>query len=334
MQANDFIPKRMKDTTLIVVGAGPAGLAVGIEAAKAGLDYWIVDKGNVVHSIYRFPEFMTFFSTAEKLTLAGLPFPSVRQRPTRQEALEYYRLVAEYFQLKIRPYERVTAIDANGGRFYIDTEKQRYRSRFVVVATGFYDQPNLLEVPGEELPHVQHYYRSPYPYYGRRVVIVGGGNSAVQAALECWQRGARVTMVVRDEDFHRSVKYWLLPDIRNRIQEGSIAALFNAQVREIRAEAVIVDQDGRSLAIAADHVLALTGYRPDYAFLEGIGLQFEGVHRVPVHDPETLESNVANLYLAGSVLGGLHTSRYFIENTRHHGKLIVEDITRKMKGMK
>jgi len=324
----------MEVPTVLIIGAGPAGLAVGIEAARAGLDYYIVDKGNIVHSIYRFPEFMTFFSTSERLTLGGLPFPSVQQRPTRREALEYYRLVADYFRLKIRPYERVTDIQSTGDRFIIDTERQRYRARFVVVATGFYDQPNLLRVPGEELPHVQHYYRSPYPYYGRNVVVVGGGNSAVQAALECWQRGARVTVVVRDRDFHKSVKYWLMPDIRNRIQEGSIAALFNARVREIGTETVLVEQDGRSFELAADHVLAMTGYRPDYTFLERIGLQFEGPYRTPVHDPDTLESNIANLYLAGSVLGGMHTSRYFIENTRHHGEHIVRDILRKLKGMK
>ncbi len=314
---------------VVIVGAGPAGLSVGIAAAQAGLRHLVIDKGGLVHSIDRFPEFMTFFSTSDRLEIGGVPFTSPSRRPTRQEALEYYRRVAAHYRLSFRFYEQVRSVEGRRPALEVVTDKGRYIAGAVVVATGFYDTPNRLGVSGDDLPHVLSYYRSPYPFYDQDVVIVGGGNSAVQAALECSQRGARVTLVIRDADFHSSVKYWLLPDIRNRIAEGTVRAQFRSRVVRITPEEVEIATPKGIRRLRAQWVLSLIGYRPDYSFLERIGIRCGGEDRAPIHHPETLESSVPGLYVAGALLGGLRTSRYFIENTRHHGERIVADILRR-----
>ncbi len=314
---------------VIIVGAGPAGLAVSIAAHDHGLQFLLIDKGGLVHSIHRFPEFMVFFSSSDRLEIGKVPFPSPHRRPTRQEALEYYRKVADHYQLPIHLYERVISVEGQWPLLHVHTDKGSYLTQAVVLATGFYDTPNQLGVEGEQLPHVLHYYHSPYPFYRQNVVIVGAGNSAVQAALECWQRGAKVTMVIRDSDFHKSVKYWLLPDIQNRINEGAIQAFFRSHIHRIFPDAVEITTPQGRQRLAAHWVLALIGYRPDYSFLEKVGVKWEGPDWVPSHNPHTLESNVPGIYLAGSILGGLRTNQLFIENTRHHGELIIADIVRR-----
>ncbi len=317
---------------LIIVGGGPIGLVCGIEAKKAGLRHLILEKGTLVNSIYRFPANMTFFSTSILLEIGNVPFISHADKPTRTEALEYYRRIADAWDLPIHLYEAVREILKEEAGFRVRTDKEEYRANNVVLSTGFYDTEVRLGIPGEELPKVRHYYDEAHPYYRQKVAVIGAGNSACDVALECWQKGAEVTLIVREPQLKESIKYWIKPNIENRIREKNIASYFNAEVVEIRPKNLLVRQEGKVFEIENDFVLAMTGYQPDYAFMEDAGIFFEDDEfRTPVHDPTTLETNVPGLYLAGVVVGGLKTNKWFIENTRDHGKKIIDHILQKEK---
>ena len=317
---------------LIIVGGGPIGLVCGIEAKKAGLSHLIVEKGTLVNSIFHFPANMTFFSTSILLEIGNVPFISHADKPTRTEALEYYRRIADAWDLPIHLYEVVLKIQREETGFRVKTDKEDYRAKNVVLSTGFYDQEVRLDIPGEELPKVRHYYEEAHPYYRQKVAVIGAGNSACDVALECWQKGAEVTLIVREPQLKESIKYWIKPNIENRIREKNIASYFNAEVVEIRPKNLLVRQEGKVFEIENDFVLAMTGYRPDYAFMEDAGIAFENDEfRTPIHDPTTLETNVPGLYLAGVIVGGLKTNKWFIENTRDHGKKIIDHILQKEK---
>jgi len=319
---------------VLVVGAGPAGLAVAIAAHEAGLLYEVLEKGVLVNSIYHFPRNMVFFTTAELLEIGGLPFVTPYEKPTQAEGLKYYRRVADAFSLRVAMDEEVTAISplprTEGAGFTVASrwrgETRTRRARSVVVATGYYDHPNRLDVPGEELPHVSHYYREAHAYHRRNVVVVGGKNSAAIVALELYRAGAAVTLVHRGERLGASVKYWIKPDIENRIQEGSIAARFRTRVVEITPEDVVVEDDEGRHRLPADAVFLLTGYHPDCALLVSAGVKVDPATLVPAHDRDTLETNVPGLYLAGAIVSGRETGRIFIENGRFHGRAIVDSI--------
>ena len=307
---------------LLVVGAGPIGIACAVEARRVGLTARVVEKGALANSIIGYPAQMEFFSTPELLEIGNHPLASRRYKPLREEALDYYRGVADREGLDVRLGERVLAVEGEAGAFRVTTEKGVHEARAVALATGFFDQPNRLDVPGEDLPHVTNYYREPYAYAGRRVVVIGAKNSAAKAALECNRHGAHVTLVVRGPEVSPSVKYWIRPDLVNRIADGAIAAHFNTTVERITPEHVHVRTPDGPLALAADAVLALVGYRPDFAFLDAVGVATEGPMRAPVLDPDTMESSRPGVYLAGTVCGGLNTSRWFIENGRIHAAQI------------
>ncbi len=319
----------MKD--VIIIGGGPIGLACGIEAKKRGLSYTIIEKGVLVNSLYHYPDKMTFFSTSEKLEIGGIPFVSHGHKPTRQEALEYYRRVAMKFDLNVQLYETVDSVIKNDvGIFEIKTFKSYYSAKNLVLATGFYDKANLLNVPGEDLEKVRHYYNDAHPYFNQKIVVVGAQNSAVDAALECWRKGAEVTMIVRESEIGERVKYWVRPDVLNRIEEGSIQAFFNAEIMEITENEVVFHHEGKPKRIANDFVLALTGYRPDFSFLEKMGVKIQKENAMkPVYNEETMESNVAGLYLAGVIVGGMETAKWFIENSRVHAEVVMEGIGNK-----
>ncbi|MFN3596821.1 MAG: YpdA family putative bacillithiol disulfide reductase [Rubricoccaceae bacterium] len=307
---------------LLVVGAGPIGLACAIEARRVGLSARVVEKGALANSLVGYPAQMEFFSTPELLEIGGHPLPTRRYKPLREEALDYYRGVAAREDLDVRLYERVLRVDGQDGAFRVATSRGMHHARKVAVATGFFDQPNRLGVPGETLSHVLHYYREPYPFVGQRVAVIGAKNSAAKAALECHRHGARVTLVVRGPEVSPSVKYWIRPDLLNRIADGAIEALFNTRVTAIREGALDVATPDGPRTLGADFVLALIGYEPDFAFLEALGVALEGEARVPRYDPVTMESNRAGIYLAGTVCGGRNTSRWFIENGRIHAAQI------------
>jgi thioredoxin reductase (NADPH) len=313
---------------LLIVGGGPIGLACGLAAQRAGLRYVIVEKGTLVNSLYRYPLNMTFFSTSERLEIGGVPFVSNNAKPTRPEALEYYRRVADSFGLHVRLYETVLdlrRLPAGGeGRFSVVTSKSRYAAHNVALATCFYDLPVRLDVPGEDLPKVTHYYYEPHPYYRQKVVVVGASNSAVDAALETWRKGADVTMVVRGPEIGDRVKYWVRPDIVNRIAEGSIKACFHAELTAIRPDEVDVRTPDGLLTLPNDFVIAATGYQPNFELLQRAGVELSTDGRfAPLYDPETQETNVPGLFLAGVVCGGLETHVWFIENSRVHAERIV-----------
>ena len=312
------------------MGGGPIGLACGLEAKKAGLSYLIVEKGTLTNSLFNYPLNMTFFSTADRLEIGGFPFPSIHAKPNRSEALEYYRRVADAGRLHIRLFEEVTGIAlGTDERYTIHTSKQEYRARHVIIATGFYDIPNLLGIPGENLPKVRHYYYDPHYYYKQKVVVVGANNSSADVALETWRKGAEVTMVVREAELGR-IKYWTKPDLENRISEGCIKAYFQSTLTEIRDNEVDIQTPEGKVTIANDYVMAMTGYQPNFAFLEKIGIQLsDDAFRHPVHDPETMETNMPRLYLAGVVCGGMETHVWFIENSRVHASKIVRHILEK-----
>jgi thioredoxin reductase (NADPH) len=319
---------------VVIVGAGPAGLAVAIAASEAGLDYEVVEKGVLVNSIFHFPRNMVFFTTAELLEIGGLPFVTPYEKPTQAEGLKYYRRVAEAYDLRVAMDEEVTKVRPLGqGKapsFVVESRREgaprSRQARHVVMATGYYDHPNLLGVPGEDLPHVFHYYREPHAYFRRNVVVVGGKNSAAIVALELFRAGATVTLVHRGQKLGASVKYWIRPDIENRFKEGSIAARFETRVVEIRKGAVVVEGPAGRGEIGADAVFLLTGYHPDCALLAGAGVHVDPATLVPEHDPDTLETNVPGLYIAGAIVSGLETGRIFIENGRFHGRAIVQSI--------
>ncbi len=316
---------------LIIIGGGPSGINIGISAAKAGLKYLIIEKGMLVNSVYHFPANMTFFSTSLKLEIGEVPFISHADKPSRREALEYYRRLVAHFHLSIHLYETVEAMEALGGQtgYRIQTNKGSYTTAKVVVATGFYDTPRLMEVPGEDLPKVKHYYDDAHVYLGQKVLVVGAANSACDAALECWQKGADVTMAIRGGSIYEKVKYWIRPNIENRIQEGSIKAYFHTQVTAIETDKVRLQTPDGPLEIANDWVLAMTGYQPNYDLLRRLGLQIDSEHEacLPVYDEDTLETSLPGVYMAGVVCAGMKTNRLFIENTRNHGDIIVGQIT-------
>jgi thioredoxin reductase (NADPH) len=320
---------------LIIVGAGPAGLATAIGAAQAALDYEVLEKGVLVNSIFHFPRQMTFFTTPELLEIGGLPFVTPYEKPTQAEALRYYRRVSDTYRLKMRLGVEVRAIEPRDEAFAVharssDGREEVLTARAVVLATGYYDHPNPLGIPGEDLPHVSHYYDDPHAFYRKHAVVVGGKNSAAIAALEMYRAGGTVTLVHRGPGISDSVKYWIKPDIENRIKEGSIAARFGARVREIRARSVVVESAGVESEIAADGVFLLTGYRPDVELLRGAGVRVDPQTLKPEHDPATLETNVRGLYVAGAVVSGRETNRIFIENGRFHGEAIVASIRKQL----
>jgi len=321
---------------VLVIGAGPTGMACAIEAQRAGFRSVLVDKGCLCNSLFHYPAHMTFFTTSELLEIGDIPFPSTNAKPTRNEALEYYRKVAMFYKLDIRAYQRVESVTGQDLSFTIRTrdefDRERiYHSRKVVVATGYYDLPNLMNLPGENLPKVHHYYNDPHPYYAMDVMVIGGKNSAAIAALELWRHGARVTLVHRGPTMHRHVKYWILPDIENRIKNGEITAYFNTSVVRIDPDTVTLETPNGSRVLPNDAVLAMTGYRPDFEFLESLGVRIEGEYRCPICDPRTLESNVPGVYLAGVIVAGDRTSEIFIENGRFHGRQIAEDLKQRLK---
>ena len=312
---------------LIIIGGGPSGLNVGISAQKAGLNYLILEKGAVVNSLYNFPVNMTFFSTSLKLEIHNTPFISHGDKPTRAEALEYYRRLIGTYGLNLHLYEEVKSMQPAEEGYTITTSKGSYTTSNVCVATGFYDTPRLLDIPGEDLPKVRHYYDDPHVYIGQDVVIIGAANSACDAALETWRKGANVTMVIRSEQIYDRVKYWIRPDIENRIKDGSIKAYFESEVTAIReTEVDIVTPDG-AMTLKNDFVLAMTGYQPNYALFERLGLPVSDDEACkPVFNPETLETSLPGVYMAGVACAGLETSKLFIENTREHGDIIVGNI--------
>ena len=317
---------------VLVIGAGPTGLACAIEAQRAGMRAAVVDKGCLCNSIFHYPAHMTFFTTPELLEIGDIPFSSPNPKPSRTEALEYYRRVAQHYALDLRLYETVHSIDGADGDFRVnvtdrDGRQQVYHARKLVVATGYYDLPNRLGLAGEDSRKVDHYYDDPHPFFDQDVVVIGGKNSAAIAALELWRHGARVTLVHRGAEMHRQVKYWILPDINNRIKNGEIQGLFLSEVVSIDEDSVTVATPDGVRTLANDHVFALTGYHPDFSFLERLGIRLEEENdRCPVCHPETLESNVPGIYLAGVIVAGERTHEIFIENGRFHGKLIADHL--------
>lgn len=309
-----------------IIGAGPIGLACAIEIKKLGLTYAVFEKGCLVNSLYHYPQTMTFFSTSERLEIGGLPFMSLLPKPGRAEALEYYRRVAVHFNLNLRLFESVGDVEKVEGAeqgFKFTTPKGRFFARKIIVATGFYDRPVPLEVPGEDLPRVSHYYKDPHFYAFQKVLVIGGNNSAVDAALECWRKGAEVTMVMMEGDVGERVKYWVRPDIVNRIKEGSIKAYTSSKVDAIRPLEVDIQTPDGLVTLPNDWVLAMTGYKPDFSFLKNLGVNLSNDGKFyPKYNPETMESNVAGLYLAGVVVGGMDTHVWFIENSRVHAEII------------
>jgi thioredoxin reductase (NADPH) len=315
---------------VLIIGAGPIGLACGIACAEKGLSYLIVDKGPLVNSLYNYPLNMTFFSTADKLEIGNVPFVSHNPKPTRSEALEYYRRVSMHWKLKLALYEAVESVSPSSKIFSIKTSKSIYKAKNIIIATGFYDIPNLMHIPGEDLPKVHHYYKEPHIYYGQKIVVVGAANSAVDVAMETWRKGAEVTMVIRDEQIRESVKYWIRPDIENRISEGSIKAFYNASIVAIRENEIDILTPNGIETIPNNFVLAMTGYLPDFNFLASIGVAAgTDIYQTPVHDPETMMTNIEGIYLAGVICGGLKTNKWFIENSRHHADLIIGHILQK-----
>ena len=322
---------------VVVVGAGPTGLACGIEAKRAGFTVANIDKGCLVNSLFHYPSNMTFFTTPELLEIGDIPFSSPNQKPTRQEALEYYRKVAEFYKLDVRQYEPVEKIEGSDNHFIVRTtnmhgHRRVYHARKLILATGYYDRPNYINVPGEELPKVMHYYREPHPFFGLNVMVIGGKNSSAIAALELWRHGAKVTIVHRGAGMSPSVKYWIKPDIENRIKAGQVAAYFNTRIREITLEHVVLETPDGVVTLPNDYVFALTGYHPDFEFLCSLGIQISGeADKKPVVDRQTLESNVPGIYLAGVIVAGMRTSEIFIENGRFHGQLIAADLKHKLR---
>lgn len=320
---------------VVIIGGGPIGLACGIRAKKAGLTYLILEKGVLVNSLYNYPVNMTFFSTSERLEIGGVPFVSNNNKPTRSEALEYYRRIVTSFELNIHLFEKVITIKKSGENFKIKTSKNEYKSLNIVMAMGFYDIPYLLQVKGEELPKVKHYYDDPHFYAFQNVLVVGAANSAIDAALETRRKGANVTMVIRGDKISDRVKYWVKPDIDNRIKEGSIKAYFNSEIKEIREKEVDIKTPGGMVTIDNDWVLAMTGYKPNLNFLRDSGIKIsEDEVCKPHYNEKNHETNVKGIYLAGVICGGMNTHRLFIENSREHADKIIKDIVAKKRKIK
>lgn len=312
---------------VIIIGGGPIGLACGLACKNAGIDYVILEKGCVVNSLYNYPSTMTFFSTSERLEIGGVPFVSNAAKPTRPEALEYYRRVAQSQELNIRLFEEVLSVEKSENSYQLKTSGSAYHSRYVIIATGFYDIPHLMDIPGEDLPKVRHYYKDPHYYAFQKVVVVGANNSAVDVALETFRKGAEVTMVIRESGIGQSVKYWVRPDIENRIAEGTIKAYFNSRLKRITEQHVEISAPEGDIRIENDWVLAMTGYQPDLQFLSNTGIQLaDDAVRKPVYNEDTMETNLQGIFLAGVICGGMDTRRLFIENSREHADKIVRCI--------
>jgi thioredoxin reductase (NADPH) len=317
---------------VLVIGAGPTGLACAIAAQNVGLRVVLVDKGCLTNSLFHYPAHMTFFTTPELLEIGNMPFSSPNQKPTRSEALEYYRKVAEHYKLDIRQYENVDSVSGSDGAFEVHTtdrfgRRLTHRARKLVVSTGYYDLPNYLDIPGEDLPKVKHYYHEPHPYFAQDVLVIGGKNSAAIAALDLWRHGARVTLVHRGAELHRHIKYWIKPDIENRIKNGEVTAHFSTTVSSIDRDTVTLATPDGPLTLPNQFVFALTGYHPDFRFIESLGVQLDPANaRCPVCNRKTLESNVPGIYLAGVIVAGERTNEIFIENGRFHGDLIAKDL--------
>jgi thioredoxin reductase (NADPH) len=319
----------MKTYDIICIGAGPTGLATAIEAKRAGMQPLVIDKACLCNSIYHYPVNMVFFTTPELLEIGDLPLVCAGEKPTRLEALKYYRKATEHYGLELRLYESVLDVEGSDRNFGVATKTEKgtvtkYQGKKIAVATGYYDLPNLLGVPGENLPHVSHYYTEPHAFWNQDVVVIGGKNSAADAALDLYRSGARVTLVHRGRELGATIKYWVRPDIENRIKAGQIQALLQTRVDEITKEEVVVEQHARTKRIPAKQVFALTGYHPDYSFMESLGVKLDPESKRPAMDAKTHESNVPGIHLAGVVIGGRHTSEIFIENGRFHGKQIIE----------
>jgi thioredoxin reductase (NADPH) len=312
---------------VVIIGGGPIGIACGLEAKKKGLPYVILEKGPIVNSLFNYPANMEFFSSSERLEIDDIPFISKEAKPKRDEALEYYRRIVTSNKLNINLFEKVLQVNNMDGTFNIKTSKSDYTSKNVVVATGFYDIPNLLNVPGEDLDKVSHYYDNPHYYSGQKVAVIGASNSAIDAALECWRKGAEVSLIIRGPEVGERVKYWVRPDIVNRIEEGSITAFYNTRVTKIMPQILELDSNGKTIEIDNDFVLALTGYKPNFDFLLRLGVNLSNDEkRLPEYNPETMETNINGLYLAGVICGGMETHKWFIENSRIHAKMIMEHI--------
>jgi putative YpdA family bacillithiol system oxidoreductase len=313
---------------VLIIGAGPIGIACALECKKRNLSYVVVEKGALTNSLYNYPLNMTFFSTSEKLEIDDIPFISKNPKPNRDEALEYYRRVATSNNLNIKLYEKIIAVEKVEGLFRIKSDKQSYSANNLIVSTGFYDIPKLLDVPGESLPKVSHYFKEAHPYVMQKTIVVGASNSAVDAALEIWRKGGDVTMVIRGPRIGERVKYWVKPDIENRISEGSIKAIYNAEITAIRENEVTIKTPDGVQTLQNDYVVALTGYRPNFSFLKSIGVNLSSDgNYFPTYNPETMESNISGLYLAGVICGGMETHKWFIENSRVHAKIIADAIT-------
>ncbi len=317
----------MEKFDLVIVGGGPIGIACGLEAKKKGFTYVIIEKGPIVNSLFNYPVNMQFFSSSERLEIDEIPFISKEAKPKRNEALEYYRRIVSSNKLNIHLFEKVSQVHKNGDLFIVETSKRQYTTDHVIIATGFYDIPNTLDVPGENLPKVSHYYKDPHFYAGQKLAVIGASNSAVDAALECWRKGSEVTLIIRGPEVGQRVKYWVRPDIINRIEEGSIKAFFNAKVKAIRENEIIIDTPEGTISLENDFVLALIGYKPNFDFLEKMGIALsQDEKRLPQYNPETMETNVGGLYLAGVICGGMETHKWFIENSRIHAQMIMASI--------
>ncbi len=319
----------METYDIICIGAGPTGLATAIEAKRAGMRPLVIEKACLCNSIFHYPVNMVFFTTPELLEIGDLPLVCAAEKPTRIEALKYYRRAVEHYALEVRLYERVIRVDGYNGDFAVATTTEKgaehkYRGRKIAVATGYYDLPNHLGVPGEDLAHVSHYYTEPYELWNQDVVVIGGKNSSAEAALDLFRNGARVTLVHRNKELGATIKYWMRPDIENRIKAGQVKALFETRVKQITKEEVVVENGAGEKRLPARRVFALTGYHPDFAFIESLGVRLDPESRKPALDPNTLESNVPGIHLAGVVIGGRHTGEIFIENGRFHGKQIIQ----------
>ena len=320
----------MENYDIVIIGGGPIGLACGIECQNAGLSYVILEKGCLVNSLYNYPTTMTFFSTSERLEIGDVPFVSIAAKPTRSEALEYYRRVVQSKKLNIKLFEEVVSVEKSDEEYLTKTPKASYKGKYLILSTGFYDIPNKLGVEGEDLPKVTHYYKDPHFYTFQKVLVVGANNSSVDVALETWRKGAEVTMVIREPEIGKSVKYWVRPDIENRIEEGAIKAYFNSNVSEITQNQVFIDTPDGEVVVENDWVLAMTGYQPNLSFLEKLGINLsKNTVRKPQFDENTMETNLPNVFLAGVLCGGMDTRSLFIENSRVHADMIVKRILEK-----
>lgn len=317
----------MQDFDVIIIGGGPIGIACGLEAKKQGISFLIIEKGPIVNSLFNYPINMQFFSSSEKLEIDDIPFISKEAKPKRNEALEYYRRIVTSNQLNIHLFEKVMEVKKSNNSFSITTNKNQYTAKNIVVATGFYDLPNNLNVPGEDLPKVSHYYKDPHFYASQKLAVVGASNSAIDAALECYRKGAEVSLIIRGPEVGQRVKYWVRPDIINRINEGSIKAYYNAVVKEITPTEILIKTPDGTVTLENDFVLALTGYMPNFEFLEKLGIELsQDEKRLPNYNPDTMESNIGGLYLAGVICGGMETHKWFIENSRIHAPIIMKSI--------